>query len=85
MRVQAMARRTYDRPCIYHVRVKGVLNRRWSSYFDNLTITPLENEETLMSGMMVDQAALHGLLAKIRDLGLPLLALKRIETEGNQG
>ena len=80
-----MVRRTYDRPCIYKVWVKGVLSERWSGYFDNLTITPLENEETLVSGMMVDQAALHGLLAKIRDLGLPLLAVKRIETEGDQG
>ena len=79
-----MVRRTYDRPCIYHVWVRGVLNERWSGYFDNLAITPLDNEQTLMSGVMVDQAALHGLLAKIRDLGLPLLAVKRIETEGDQ-
>ena len=79
-----MVKQTYDRPCIHHVRVKGVLNERWSGYFDNLTITPLDNEETLISGMMVDQTALHGLLAKIRDLGLPLLAVKRIETERDE-
>ena len=85
LRVQAMVRRTFDRPCKYHVWVKGVLDERWSCYFDNLTITPLENKETLISGLMVDQAALHGLLAKIRDLGIPLLAVKRIETERDQG
>ncbi len=84
MRVQAMGRRTYDRPCKYHVRVKGGLNERWSGFLDNLTITPLENEETLISGVMVDQAALHGLLAKIRDLGLPLLAVKRLGSEGDK-
>jgi hypothetical protein len=66
------------------VWVKGVLDDRWSRYFDGLTITSLENKETLVSGMMVDQAALHGLLAKIRDLGLPLLAVKRIEAAGDK-
>lgn len=77
-----MVRRTSDRPCMYYVWVKGVLNERWSDYFDGLAITSLEDGKTLLSGMMADQAALHGLLAKIRDLGLPLLAVKRIETDG---
>jgi hypothetical protein len=80
-----MVSRTYDKPCIYHVRVRGVLDERWSKYFDNLKITPLENEETLISGLLADQAAVHGLLAKIRDLGLPLLAVKRVETEADEG
>jgi hypothetical protein len=80
-----MVSRTYDKPCIYHVRVRGVLDERWSKYFDNLKITPLEYEETLISGLLADQAAVHGLLAKIRDLGLPLLAVKRVETEADEG
>jgi hypothetical protein len=79
-----MIKRIYDKPCIYHLHVKGVLDERWSNYFDSLTITSLEDEETLISGPVVDQAALHGLLAKIRDLGLPLLAVRRIETEKDQ-
>jgi len=63
------------------VWVRGVLDERWSGFFDGLAVTSLEDRETLLSGMMADQAALHGLLAKIRDLGLTLLAVKRIETE----
>ena len=78
-------RRTFDRPCKYKVWVKGALDKRWSAYFDGLSITPLEDEETLLSGVMTDQAALHGLLAKIRDLGLPLLAVKRVKGGGNEG
>ncbi len=73
--------RSFDRRCLYKVWVKGLLDERWSGYFDGLAITSLEDGETILSGMMADQAALHGLLAKIRDLGLPLLAVKRIETE----
>ncbi len=60
---------------VYEIRVKGHLGGRWSEWFDGLEITNLENGEALLSGEIVDQAALHGVLAKVRDLGLPLVAV----------
>ncbi len=60
---------------VYEIRVKGHLDDRWSEWFDGLKITNLENGEALLSGEIVDQAALHGVLAKVRDLGLPLVAV----------
>jgi hypothetical protein len=59
----------------YKVRVKGHLDARWSEWFDGLEITNLQNGETMLYGEIVDQAALHGVLAKVRDLGLPLIAV----------
>ncbi len=58
---------------IYQIRVKGYLDQERSSWFDGLTITHNEHGETILSGTLVDQAALYGVLLKIRDLGLPLL------------
>jgi hypothetical protein len=60
---------------VYQIRVTGHLGREWSDWFDGLSITLQDNGETLLSGPVVDQAALHGLLRKVRDLGLPLLAV----------
>jgi len=60
---------------VYDIRVKGHLDGRWSEWFGGLTITNPEEGETLISGEIVDQAALHGVLAKVRDLGLPLVAV----------
>ena len=62
----------------YQITVKGHLNPNWANWFDGLTITPLPNGTTVISGPMVDQAALHGLLRKVRDLGVPLLSVTRI-------
>ena len=61
---------------VYEIRVKGHLDGRWSEWFDGLQITNLENGEATLSGDIVDQAALHGVLNKVRDLGLPLLAVR---------
>ena len=58
---------------VYHIRVQGQLDARWADYFDGFIIASGECGETLLSGEVVDQAALHGVLGKIRDLGLPLL------------
>lgn len=58
---------------IYQIRVKGYLDQERSSWFDGLTITHNEQGETILSGALIDQAALYGVLLKIRDLGLPLL------------
>ena len=65
---------------VYQIVVKGHLDSEWSDWFDGLSITLAENGETILSGPVVDQTALHGILIKIRDLGLPLLSLTRIET-----
>jgi hypothetical protein len=59
----------------YKIRIKGHLDGRWSEWFDGLEITNLENGETMLSGEIVDQAALHGVLAKVRDLNLVLVAV----------
>jgi hypothetical protein len=72
--------REFDRQGVYRIGVKGNLDRNWSDWFDGFTITPLNNDETLLTGPVPDQAALHGLLARIRDLGLPLLSVKRVES-----
>ena len=61
----------------YEIRLKGHLNARWADWFDGLTLTQESDGTTLLSGPVVDQAALHGLLGKVRDLGLPLIAVSR--------
>jgi hypothetical protein len=66
---------------VYQIVVKGHLDSEWSDWFDGLTISMVDNGETILSGPIVDQTALHGVLIKIRDLGLPLLSLTRIEPE----
>ena len=65
---------------IYRITIKGHLDSEWSDWFDGLTITLVDHGETILTGPVVDQTALHGVLIKIRDLGLPLLSLTRIET-----
>jgi hypothetical protein len=65
----------------YENRVRGHLEGRWSEWFDGLEITKLENGEAILSGAIVDQAALHGMLNKVRDLGLPLVALRSADLD----
>ena len=64
----------------YEIRLKGHLEVRWTEWFDGLAITLEENGNTLLSGPVADQAALHGLLKKVRDLGLPLLSVNLVQT-----
>jgi len=71
--------RIFDKPCIYQILINGNLDPQWSDWFDGFTITPIENNRTVLIGPVADQAALHGLLNKLRDLGLPLLLVERIE------
>ena len=68
-----------EQPIVYQIRLKGHLGDQWTDWFGGLTITLADNGETLLTGPVVDQAALHGLLRKVRDLGLPLLSVNRIE------
>jgi hypothetical protein len=71
-----------EAPVRYEIRIQGLLDQRWSSWFDGLTVTSQpDSATTLIAGPVTDQAALHGLLAKIRDLGLPLLSVRRIDPE----
>ena len=77
--------REFDKPAVYQIRVKGNLENKWSEWFDGFSITPQTNAETVLIGVVADQAALHGLLAKVRDLGLPLLEIKRLKSERTTG
>ena len=62
----------------YEIRVKGHLGRRWAAWFDGLSLTALDDGTTVISGPVVDQAALHGLLHKLRDVGIPLISLTQL-------
>ena len=64
-------------PTIYEIRIEGQLDRAWSDWFEGLTITLVDDGTTLLAGPVADQAALHGLLRRIRDLGMPLLSVDR--------
>jgi hypothetical protein len=64
---------------IYEIRVQGRLDQRWSSWFDGLTISYEGDDITVLRGSVVDEAALHGVLIKVRDLALPLLAVSRVQ------
>ena len=74
---------------LYEIRIKGHLDAQWMTWFDGLTITLEENGDTLLTGPIIDQAALHGTLKKVRDLGMPLLSVITInpgteDTSGNK-
>jgi len=69
----------------YEIRLKGQLNARWADWFDGMTITLDDNGDTLLSGPVVDQAALHGLLKKVRDVGLTLLSVNSVKQEYKEG
>ena len=63
------------------IRVKGEIDERWSEWLDGLTITHTDQDATVLTGPVVDQAALYGLIAKLRDLGLPLLAVNSVDQD----
>jgi hypothetical protein len=65
----------HDEPGLYEIRVKGHLDNKWAVLFGDMTLTLEENGDTLLVGPVADQAALHGLLRKVRDLGMPLISV----------
>ena len=68
-----------DQPMVYQIRIEGHLGPKWTDWFGDVSITLEDNGETLLTGPVVDQAALHGLLRKVRDLGMPLISAIRVE------
>jgi hypothetical protein len=68
-----------SQPVVYQIRLKGHLGSQWTDWFGGLTITLEDNGDTLLTGPVVDQAALHGLLKKVRDLGMPLVSVSPVE------
>ena len=69
-----------SQPVVYQIRIKGHLGRQWTDWFEGLTITLEEDGNTLLTGPVIDQAALHGLLKKVRDLGMPLVSVSPVES-----
>ena len=69
-----------DQPVIYEIRIKGHLGHQWTDWFGEVTFTLEDNGDTLITGPVVDQAALHGLLKKVRDLGMPLVSVIQVQS-----
>ncbi len=74
-----------SQPMVYQIRIKGHLGRQWTDWFEGLAITLEDNGETLLTGQVVDQAALHGLLKKVRDVGMPLLSVSPMKPGQAEG
>lgn len=72
----------FDRSAVYEIRVAGILDSSWSDWFGDFNIT-VQGDETVMLGKAIDQTALHGMLAKINDLGLTLVSLQKISRAGD--
>ena len=68
-----------SQPVIYQIRIRGHLGRQWAAWFEGLAITLSDNGETLLTGPVVDQAALHGVLKRVRDLGMPLVSVSPLQ------
>ena len=72
---------TPRQPVVYQIRLKGHLGSQWTDWFEELTITLEEDGDTLLIGPVIDQAALHGLLKKVRDLGMPLVSVVQVQLD----
>jgi hypothetical protein len=80
MSKEQKSKRDSDKPGVYQIRIRGHLGLQWADWFDGLTITLEPDGNTLLCGPVIDQSALHGILKKIRDLGMPLLS---VNTDGH--
>lgn len=89
MSEQQTATKDHHEPGRYEIRLKGHLDTRWADQFEYMSFTHVSDGTTILAGPLVDQAALHGLLRKVRDLGLPLISVMQVdptaanESEGN--
>jgi hypothetical protein len=81
MREKHVATEDHREPGVYEIRIKGHLDDRWVAWVEGLTLTLEENGNTLLAGPVTDQAALHGLLRKVRDLGMPLISVNRVKPD----
>jgi hypothetical protein len=70
-----------DQPTMYQIRIKGHLAQEWSDWFAGLVVTPEDGGNTLLTGCVIDQAALHGLLKRVRDLGMPLISVTSLKRD----
>jgi hypothetical protein len=77
--------RAFKEPQSYRITVRGQLGQNWADWFDGFTITMPEGDNSVLTGHVADQAALHGVLARIRDLGLPLLCVECIDSDHSCG
>jgi hypothetical protein len=68
-----------DQPMVYQIRLKGQLSARWADWFGGMAVTLTEDGDTLLTGPVADQAALHGLLRKVRDIGIPLISVNELQ------
>jgi hypothetical protein len=74
----------HEAPGWYEIRLQGRLDGRWVAWFDGMTVEPAPGGVTVLRGHMVDQAALHGVLARLRDLGLPLISVQSVRTDDDR-
>ena len=74
----------FNEPLVYQIRVKGHLGAEWADWFGGLTITLGDDGDTLLTGPLIDQAALHGLLKKVRDLGMTLVSVNQVPSQGTR-
>ena len=75
------AQQDSDQPIVYQIRIQGHLDSKWTDWFGGLTITREEDGDMLLTGPVIDQAALHGLLKKVRDLGIPLVSVVPVQID----
>ena len=80
MSTKSKSKADSNQPLVYQIRLQGHLGCQWAEWFDGLTITLADNGQSLLTGPVVDQAALYGLLKKVRDVGLPLLSVICVES-----
>jgi hypothetical protein len=73
-----------SQPPVYEIRIKGHLGSQWTDWFEGMTITLEDNGDTLLTGPVIDQAALYGLLKKVRDLGMPLVSISQVQANATQ-